>query len=398
MFKISKRAVDALAPRATRYKKSFGGGLTVRVEPSGVKTFLLEYRPGAGGRSAAKQAITLGRYGPMTVDQARDAAFDARARIRLGDDPAREKKTQRAALTVAGLVRAFDEGHIAKLKPTSRESYANALAKLTAAHGSVKSEALTRTMVGALHRRLKETPYAANRMLAATSKLYAWAEAAGLVPEGCPNPARKITRYRERARERFLSSEEFARLGDALAEAESAGKTDLFAAAAIRLIALTGARLREILHAQWSQVDIDRGFLFLPDSKTGRKPVYLSAAALAVLAVLPRLEGNRHIIPGMKEGAPRQTLHQPWALVTRAAGLGGLRIHDLRHSFAAFGAGRSLGLPIIGKLLGHTQPSTTARYAHLHADPLRSAADAIGAEIHAAMTRRDGAAITRFRK
>ena len=164
-------------------------------------------------------------------------------------------------------------------------------------------------------------------------------------------------------------------------------KLDPFAVAAIRLLILTGARLREILDAQWSYVDFERGILFLPDSKTGRKPVYSSAAAQAVLAALPRIEGNPHIIAGAKDGAPRADLNRPWAAVRRAAGLEGVRLHDLRHSFASVGAGASMGLPIIGKLLGHSQAATTARYAHLDADPLRRAVDTIGATIAAAMER-----------
>ncbi len=139
------------------------------------------------------------------------------------------------------------------------------------------------------------------------------------------------------------------------------------------------------MDAQWQKVDFERGILFLPDSKTGPKPVYLGAAALAILASLPRLEGNPHIVAGMKDGAPRADLKKPWAAVTKAAGLKGLRIHDLRHSFASFGVGASQGLPIIGKLLGHTQAATTHRYAHLDADPMRRAAETIGATIAAAM-------------
>jgi integrase len=150
---------------------------------------------------------------------------------------------------------------------------------------------------------------------------------------------------------------------------------------------LTGARLREILHAKWEQIDIEHGLIFLADSKTGKKPLYLSAAGQKVLADLPRIEGNPHLIAGAKDGAPRADLKKPWAAVSRAAGLEGVRIHDLRHSFASFGAGASLGLPIIGKLLGHSQPTTTARYAHLDADPMRRAVETIGATIDAAMNR-----------
>src|SRR5262249_6246847 len=148
---------------------------------------------------------------------------------------------------------------------------------------------------------------------------------------------------------------------------------------------LTGARLREILDAKWEHVDFERGVIFLPDSKTGRKTLYLSAAALEVLAGLPRIEGNSHIIPGDKTGQPKADLKKPWRAVTHAAGLEGVRLHDLRHSFASVGAGASLGLPVIGKLLVHSQAATTHRYAHLDADPLRRAAETIAATIAAAM-------------
>jgi integrase len=204
------------------------------------------------------------------------------------------------------------------------------------------------------------------------------------------------------------ASSELGRLGDALKQAETVGLPwsvnetkstakhvpkyatrrtvlDPFAVAAIRLLILTGARFREILHARWEHVDFERGIIHLPDSKTGAKPIYLSAAAQAVLIKLPRMADNPYVIAGMRRGQPRADLKKPWSAVTKFAGLDGVRIHDLRHSFASFGAGASLGLPIIGKLLGHAQASTTHRYAHLDADPMRRAVETIGATISAAM-------------
>jgi integrase len=410
MAKITKRTVDALKPRAKLYVafdadvKGFG----CRVMPSGLKSYILEYRPGAGGRGTATKRLTLGRHGAMTAEQARDAALDALARIRLGDDPQEEKAHRRASLTVSGLIDVFIVEHVGKCKPQTAEAHKIALRRLRGAHGNIKAEALTRNQVATLHSKFKDTPSAANRFLAVISKCFAWGSGRGLLPERHTNPARGIERYKEHSRERFLTSEELSRLGDVLREGETIGlpyaidenspkakhapkednrraMLDPFAVAAIRLLILTGARLREILDAQWQHVDFERGVIFLPDSKTGKKPIYLSAASLAILSALPRIEGNPFVIPGEKAGQPRADLKRPWAAVTRAAGLDGVRIHDLRHSFASFGAGASLGLPIIGKLLGHTQAATTHRYAHLDADPMRRAAETIGATIAAAM-------------
>jgi integrase len=277
-----------------------------------------------------------------------------------------------------------------------------------------------RADVARLHAGLVRTPYEANRTLAVVSAVWNWAARRDeVVATG--KPAKAIERYPGQGRERFLTSEEFARLGDALRLAGTTGlpwkvdetkraargapkagnrsrTLDPFAVAAIRLLILTGARLREILDAQWQHVDLERGVIFLPDSKTGRKPVYLSAAAQSVLASLPRVDGNPHIIPGERESAPKADLKKPWAAVTKAASLDGVRLHDLRHSFASIGAGASMGLPVIGKLLGHSQPSTTARYANLDADPMRRAVDAIGATISAAMDKSGGSNVVPLKK
>jgi integrase len=133
--------------------------------------------------------------------------------------------------------------------------------------------------------------------------------------------------------------------------------------------------LREILHLRWEHVDFERGCLFLPDSKTGRKTVILNAPALAVLSALERV--GPYVVSGDDPAQPRHDLKRPWDAVTKHAGLVGVRLHDLRHTYASFGAGGGLGLPIIGRLLGHAQTATTARYAHLDNDPLQRASEAI---------------------
>ena len=208
------------------------------------------------------------------------------------------------------------------------------------------------------------------------------------------NPVRKVERYGESRRERFLNTQELQRLGDALKRAEGNGVTaedgtveriSPFAAAALRLLLFTGCRLSEILELRWEHVDFERGLLFLPDSKTGRKTIVLNAPALTVLTDLPRIPGNPHVIGGQKPGSAMTDLKRPWQRVCRDAAISGVRLHDLRHTFASYGAGSSLGLPIIGKLLGHSQSATTARYAHLDADPLRRASETIASAISKAL-------------
>ena len=259
--------------------------------------------------------------------------------------------------------------------------------------------------IAGLHARLASKPATANRVLAKISALYRWAGRNGLVAEEC-NPAQGIGRYSERKRERFLSVNELDRLGAAIREAETLGipwvvdeanpkakhvpkaerrQTPLSpqAAAALRLLLFTGARLREIINLRWEWVDFDRAALFLPDSKSGRKTIYLNAPALAVLEGLPRT--SDFVFPGNAGDRPRWDLKRPWDGIRRMAGLGDLRLHDLRHSYASFGVGGGLGLPVLARLLGHSQVATTQRYAHLGDDPIRRASERIGKRIQEAM-------------
>jgi integrase len=210
------------------------------------------------------------------------------------------------------------------------------------------------------------------------------AEAWGLRLDGS-NPCRHVKKYAEHRRERYLSREELRRLGVALHDAQTGNTESPHAIAAIGLLVLTGARLREILTLRWDQVDIDGEVLRLPDSKTGAKQIYLNQAAITLLRRMPRMQGNPFVIVGRKAGAPLINLEKPWRRIRADAKLDDVRIHDLRHSFASVAAGVGMSLPMIGKLLGHSQPVTTARYAHLAADPVRAASNQIGAEISAAM-------------
>jgi integrase len=410
--RISKRSVDALTCPPGKDREIFWdedlSGFGVAVYPTGKKSYVVQTRQ--HGRS---RRVNIGDHGRLTPDEARREARKLLGAMETGADPIEERRAARAVPTFGEVAADFLHQHVtAKRKPRTGEEYQRLLRlHILPAIGSRRVLDVRRADVARLHSAMAETPRAANHVLALISAVWNWAARRGEVDANA-NPAKGIEHYPEKKCDRFLTTEELARLGAALAEGETIGLPwavdeakqgakhtprgnrrqvlDPFAVAAIRLLILTGARLREILNAEWSQVDLERGILFLTDSKTGKKPVYLSAAAQAVLASIPRIEGNLHIIAGAKDGAPRADLKRPWAAVCHAAGLEGVRLHDLRHSFASFGAGASFGLPIIGKLLGHTQAATTARYAHLDADPLRRAVDTIGATISAAMNSEKG--------
>jgi integrase len=377
-------------------------GFGVAAFASGKKTYYAQYRTNGRSRRSA-----LGDHGRLTPDEARSQAKRLLGLVETGVDPIAERRAARAVKTFGELAVEFLNQHVAtKRKSRTYAEYERLLrVHLLPAFGGRRMVEIKRSDIARFHSALTDRPFAANRCLALLSSIWNWAARRDELSLA-DNPVRGIERNPERGRERYLSSDEFRRLGESLRLAETTGlpwnvdatkanskhlpKTrrtvvDPFAVAAIRLLIFTGARLREVLFARWDQVDFDRGIIHLPDSKTGRKPIYLSAAALQVLANLPRIEGNPHIIPGEKPGAPRSDLKRPWSAITQAAGLDGVRIHDLRHSFASFGAAASMGLPIIGKLLGHSQPATTARYSHLDADPLRRAADAIAGTIAAAL-------------
>ena len=405
--RISKRIVDALKPRSNEFTVWDGKmpGFGVRVRPTGSMSYIVVYRAGSG-RGAPVRRYTIAGVGKMAPESARSRAQALLGSVAHGRDPAGEKASERGTPTVAELADRFMTEHVEpKRRPGTIAFYRHLLNKIIKPElGAAKADKVTRGQIAKLHTKLLRTPFQANRVLAVVGSMYAFGGRIGVVPEGT-NPTRKIEKFREDRRERFLSTPELERLGAAIRKAETAGiqwnmdetkvtskhvpkkarRTIIgaHAAAALRLLLFTGCRLREILHLKWEDVDFERGLLFLPESKTGRKTVVLNAPALATLTTLPRL--GAFVVAGDDPERPRTDLKRPWAMVTREASLDGLRIHDLRHSFASFGAGGGLGLPIIGKLLGHTQSSTTMRYAHLDNDPLRRASESIAGRIAAAL-------------
>ena len=407
--RISKRSVDALScpdgkDRGILWDDDLAG-FGVIAFPSGAKTYIVQYR-----QNGQSHRCQIGKHGRLTPDEARSEAKKLLGLVETGFDPVAIKKKAREAPLLNEVAEDYLKLHVqAKRKSRTYDEYARIVSQhVLPSLGSMRMVDIKRVDIARMHASVSQSaPVTANRALSIFSAIWSWASRRDIVSDS-NNPAKGLERNREQAKERYLTSEELGRLGDTLRLAETDGlpweadeahakakhlakpvnrrtRIDPYALAAIRLLLLTGARLREILNAEWSQIDFERGILFLPDSKTGRKPIYLSAAAQTVLGQIPKVENNPFLIAGIKRGQPRTDLKKPWAAIKRSAGLDGVRIHDLRHTFASKAAGAAIGLPIIGKLLGHTQPATTARYAHLDTDPLRRAVDHIGDTLTRAM-------------
>ena len=246
--------------------------------------------------------------------------------------------------------------------------------------GKMAIDAVDREHIAALHHKHRDTPYQANRILEVVRKMFNLAEAWGLRKDG-GNPCRFAQKYKEKKRERFLTEEEFHRLGQVLNEIVAEGAETLSAVTAIRLLMLTGCRLSEIQTLRWEDVNLETTEIRLRDGKTGARMVPLSGAAASVLSALPRLADNPWVIVGKKPGAHLTDLQHPWRRIRARAELDDVRIHDLRRSFASRALALGESLPMIGKLLGHTQVQTTARYAHLANESVKASGSRVGDSI-----------------
>ncbi|QYI99721.1 tyrosine-type recombinase/integrase [Thalassovita mediterranea] len=371
MGKITKRSVDALAAKDRDYFlwDTQIPGFGVRVSPKGRKTYTVQYR--LGGRT---KRVSLGVHGAITPDEARDLARRTLGDVSRGADPSGQKRIERRAPTVSALCDRFlDEYVPVRCKPSTEKEYRRCCDLFIRPKiGAMRVQDIARPDIATLHHELRDKPYQANRVLGVLSKIFNLAEVWGLRPDGS-NPTRHVQKYKEQKRERYLDPDEIDRLWRVLDSSVAAGTETVHVAGAFKLLLLTGCRLSEIQKAKWSWV---RGnILLLPDAKTGPRRVMLSKSALEVLSALPRLPDNPHIIAGKVEGQFATDLQKPWRRIRKTAKLEDVRIHDLRHTYASLAAAAGHSLPVIGKLLGHTQAQTTARYAHLADTVTRNAAD-----------------------
>ncbi|MXZ28765.1 MAG: tyrosine-type recombinase/integrase [Gammaproteobacteria bacterium] len=380
---ISKRTVEALpaGDREAVYWDSSLSGFGVRVYPSGSKVYLVQTR--AGGQS---RRLTVGRHGLITAEQARRKAAQIIADIKAGNEPVLHNgaSTADAGPTVAEVAERFMTEHVAvRCKPATQRQCRDILDRhLLPALGNVRLGRIGRERVAALHYSLHETPTMANKVVDMLSRLFNMAALWGIAPDG-GNPCRFVRKYAEPPRERFLSDEEFRRLGQVLGEVEAEGKVHPSAVAAFRLLMLTGCRKSEILTLRWEDVDLEAGELRLRDAKTGARAVAISPSARRVLKGLPRVPGNPWVIAGTKPGRHFRNLNSAWLVIRSRAELKDVRIHDLRHSFASRALALGESLPMIGKLLGHRKVQTTARYAHLARDSVKASAARVAESLRA---------------
>ena len=354
-------------------------GFGVRVHTTGRKLYIVQSRGPAG-----LKRVTLGRTGTQTVDERRREAAIVIDRIKRGEDPKPPEPAPQP--TVADLAERFLKNHVAvRCRPNTARNYRMAIQHhILPALGKKALKDVAAEDVTALHHKLRDTPAAANQAMWVLSKMFTVAENWGMVPPG-RKPGRHVRQYRETSRERFLTPEEYRRLGAALKRLEAKGSMMPSAITAIRLLMLTGCRSDEILTLKWDDVDHTARVLRLRDSKTGPRMVPLTGPVIKVLDGIERAEGVPWVLRGAKPGSRLACLSWHWRRIKRETGLHDVRVHDLRHSYASRALALGEGLPAIGRLLGHVRVGTTAKYAHLVRDAEKAAAtrtgDSIGAQI-----------------
>ena len=378
--RITKTAIERLGPNEViRDTDAKGFGARSRAK---IITYFVEKKV-----RGKRQWVTIGRHGsPWTAETARRKASNLLIEMAGGGDPVERLRREREALSVEDAQKLFMEQHGPKLKPRSKAGYERLFKKVIVPRfGKRRLHDITRADVAQFHAELAGTPGVANFVLSVLSKLFSWAQDTGVDPRES-NPCLRVSKFRLSKRERYLTREEYAQIATTVTALEGEGKITVASAYAIRLLMLTGARLNEILTLQWSFVRADMKSLFLPDSKTGEKIIRLSDEALAILKVIPKIEGNPYVITGHIAGSHLTNLHKAWYLVCETAKIEGVRIHDLRHSFASMAADAGASLPMIGGLLGHADPQTTARYVHLVDKRLHELNGTVGAAIGAAMS------------
>ena len=352
-------------------------GFGVRITAAGARSFILNYRVKSTGR---ERRYTIGGFSSWSATSARAEARRLQQEIDRGADPVGEIEQQREAPTVADLIERYKEEHFPRLRLGSQYEYSMQLKKWIEPHFGkhLKVADVGYADVDALHRKItkSEAPIAANRAISLLRGMFKLAIRWRWIEK---NPATGIVRNREHRRQRYLTGEELGRLTVALA-----AHSDRQSANIIRMLLLTGARRGEVQSMRWQDVDTEGRWnkpAFLTKQKTAHS-VPLSAPARQLLAGLDH--SGDWVFPSSGASGHRRSIQKQWRKICSAAKITGVTLHDLRHSFASQLVSSGASLPLIGALLGHSNPQTTARYAHLFDDPLKRAVESVGAVIESA--------------
>ncbi|HQS84489.1 MAG TPA: tyrosine-type recombinase/integrase [Alphaproteobacteria bacterium] len=376
-FKITKRLVESIEPDPSKRLFLWDTEITgfcLRVYPTGRKTYFLQFR----NHHHTTRKIKIGVHGNITAEQARAVAVQLSLEISSGKDPSIAELDVSSVHTIAALTHEYLELHAKvnkrprSLKDDLRMITTIILPKL----GDLKVDAVTSHDFQKLHKDLQKTPYTANRVRSLLSKMFNLAKEWGWCHN---NPALSVSRYQEHKRTRFLNGEELGHLWRTLDEYPGHMTAYVF-----KFLILTGARKGEALGARWDQFDLEAAIWTKPShltkqKKTERLP--LSAETVALLHQIQTRGSSIFVFPGKGTDQPLREIKTLWASVIKRSGLEGLRIHDLRHTYASLLVSQGLSLSIVGKLLGHTQAATTQRYAHLHDEPLRAATTLFGRQL-----------------
>jgi integrase len=411
MSKLTKKSVDDANVLAKPYLLWDGElrGFGLLVLPSGVKTYILQYRNGA----RRSRRLTIGRHGGLTVGDAREIAREATVAVAKGNDPLASKQSYREAPTLSELLERYFSNHVIPHNAESTQKDIRVIIdrKLRPSLGKIKVNDLTRADVAKLHNAMKDTPRRANYVLAVFSKALSLAELWGLRAQNS-NPCIGIKRYPENHRTRFLRQDEVKRLLEAMIEAETIGlpwnvegnsskhlakepkqRTQLSwqVIGALRLLLLTGARMSEITLLKWSDVDFVLRTIALPKIKgKKREPFPAGTAALGILSSLSRVNGSAFVFPRDSDKTvpiSKEVMESAWQRLRWRAQIEDVHIHDLRHTVGAYAAQAGVSGFIVRDLLRHANISTTGRYANFDANPVREVADIVGARILDAVTK-----------
>ncbi len=383
--KLTKKTIDAFeATGRLEYLwdaevKGFG----VVITPAGSKSFILNYR-NQDNRSRRK---TIGKYGHLTVEQARDFARELTYRIAKGEDPVQQDEMQRSQPTFAEVAQRFLDDHSSiRSRPATHASNIQILAHMVLPHfGKMKIRSIEPKDIYDYLAKNRHRPIGANRSLAAMSSIMSKAELWGYRDRNS-NPCFGVERFPENRRERFLSEQEFAALESAMQRAERNLTESPHVLAMFRIMMHTGCRPGEARHLKWDYVDLANRVIRLPKEATKEKrpkTLFITPYIEGVLKNIRRMEGNPYVVVSERnDGKPIMDVKKPWDRIKKAAGITTeLHLHDLRHSHASMANALGYSLPMIGALLGHTQAQTTLRYAHLATDHLRQAAEDISNRI-----------------